>query len=94
MPMFVQNRLFLLKNLEPFFYFKKKRRKNAFVCAEQSILVVDLLSSDDEQPSEDETEELGDFLLHPADASEVGSIHPHIFLNSELLVMSRIRKFL
>jgi hypothetical protein len=37
--------------------------------------VVDLLSSDDEQPSEDETEELGDFLLRPADASEVGSIH-------------------
>jgi hypothetical protein len=37
--------------------------------------VVDLLSSDDEQPSEEETEELGDFLLNPADATEVGSIH-------------------
>jgi hypothetical protein len=37
--------------------------------------VVDLLSSDDEQPSEEETEELGDFLLHPAEASEVGTIH-------------------
>jgi hypothetical protein len=53
----------------------RKLNENVFVFAEQSILVVDLLSSDDEQASEEETEELGDFLLQPADASEVGNIH-------------------
>jgi len=49
--------------------------------------VVDLLSSDDEQPSEEETEELGDFLLHPADASEVCRIYPLISLSTELPII-------
>jgi hypothetical protein len=77
-PLFAQNRFILIEKSRTFLLFKKNNDVKTPFCAEQSILVVDLLSSDDEQPSEDETEELGDFLLHPADASEVGSIHPDI----------------